>query len=147
MDTGEIRFQQLAHQTPRGEVGLQKYYQVSSWKEDTGAKNDGSGSCSNSIVEGIETGCGQDESSHVRNVRQSEYGQRYHSFSDEPVEECEKRVPSAFRTCMPARDWVHSEIGIIEISEVAWVVAFMLFDVRNVHPLERFHEALEVSVQ
>ena len=63
---------QLAHQTTACEVALQECDEVSPWQEDASSEDSNGGLNSDSLVEGVETGCGQDEASYVRYKGQGE---------------------------------------------------------------------------
>ena len=66
--TGKIGLQQVAHQTAGTELGLQEYNQVSSGKENASAKYRGGWPQANGLVEGVETGGGQDETADVGHI-------------------------------------------------------------------------------
>jgi hypothetical protein len=60
---------QFTHERAAGEVALQEHDQISLRQENATAKDHDSRLPTNRLIEGVETGRGQDEPAHVRQQR------------------------------------------------------------------------------
>jgi hypothetical protein len=60
---------QFTHKRATREVALQEHDQISLRQKDATAEDNHSWLPTNRLIEGVETGCRQDESAHVRQQR------------------------------------------------------------------------------
>lgn len=140
MNSRKIWLKKLAHQTAGREIGLQEDDQVLLGQNHAGTENYSSRSEADGLVEGVETGCRQHKSTHVRDVGQAEDGQGDSGFATKPVQEHANSLGSARGVGASILHLVLGEVRIVHISDLVRVVVLMLLDVRHVHPLQRVHE-------
>ena len=133
---------QLAHERARGEVSLQKADEVPPWEKEGPGEDCSSWLSPNRSTKGVETGCRQDESAHIRHVGQTQHGQRDGCL---PPLLCgvyhDGLLQRLLRFIYLGRVvGVLLEVLVVHGAEVVRVVGLVLLDVRLVYPAKRVHE-------
>jgi hypothetical protein len=132
---------QFALERASREVALQEHDQVSIWQEDATAEDHDSRLPTNRLIEGVETGCRQDESAHIRQQRKKVYSQRNSRFlSKSHQESLNRRVRILVLIAVGTLGGVQFQVWVVCGSEVVGVLALVLLVVCLVDPREGVHE-------
>lgn len=140
--TGEVWFEELAHQTARGKVGLEKDDEVSPGQEDACSEKDGCWTQPNSCIEGVETCRRENKTAYNRQVGQRVDGNGDESFTGEPVEEHGDSLSRASRGGAAITSCVLPQVWKIHFPQVLGVVVLVLLDIGGVDPPQGLHEAV-----
>jgi hypothetical protein len=133
---------QLAHQSTRREVSLQKGHQIPPREKQRSGKYGSCGLRANRLAEGVETGRGQNKAADVGHIRQTQDCQRDGCFSallggiyhHGLLQWCLLLV------CPWRMAGILLEVLVVEGAEIVGIFSLVLLDVSLVYPEEGVHE-------